>query len=277
MSALMTNTYYPVMTIAGSDSCGGAGIQADLKTFAAEGCYGMSAITAVTAQNTMGVEGVWGLPAEAVEAQIRAVAADVRPLALKTGMLFNAAIVETVAGAIERLRLENLVVDPVMISTSGDMLLQLDAVEIMRTRIFPLSALVTPNISEAIVLTGEEEPVAQARALRAMGCRAILLKGGDSDAVPGLKVDRFMDSGSDELVELRADAVPTQNTHGTGCTLSAAIAARLALGDDMATAVARGKLYVTRALRAGADVRTGGGHGPVCHGFDPKRQKIKRI
>lgn len=273
----MTNTYYPVMTIAGSDSCGGAGIQADLKTFAAEGCYGMSAITAVTAQNTMGVEGVWGLPAEAVEAQIRAVAADVRPLALKTGMLFDAAIVETVAGAIERLRLENLVVDPVMISTSGDMLLQLDAVEIMRTRLFPLSALVTPNVSEAIVLTGEEEPVAQARALRAMGCRAILLNGGDSDAVPGLKVDRFMDSGSDELVELRADAVPTQNTHGTGCTLSAAIAARLALGDDMATAVARGKLYVTRALRAGADVRTGGGHGPVCHGFDPKRQKIKRI
>jgi len=269
-------SYYPVLTIAGSDCSGGAGIQADLKAIASQGCYGMSAITAITAQNTLGVDGVWPMSPEAVTAQIEAVAADIRPLAVKTGMLHDAAVAEVVADCVARLSLPNLVVDPVMVSTSGSLLLELEAVEVMRSRLFPLSALVTPNYSEAIILTGSEEPVEQARLLREMGCRGILLKGGDASGVSDLKIDWLMPEGSDTLMPLKADAVDTVNTHGTGCSLSAVIAARLALGDDMVTAVSRAKLYVTRALQAGARVKVGGGHGPMNHFFDPKRMKIRK-
>lgn len=267
--------YYPVLTIAGSDSSGGAGIQADIKTIAAQGCYAMSAITAVTAQNTMGVESVWPLPHEAVGAQILAITRDIEPLAVKTGMLHNAAIVEVVAEAIRACGLQRVVVDPVMVSTSGCLLLEEDAVEAMRTSLLPAADLVTPNYAEAVVLTGEHSPEAQAEALRAMGCRNILIKGGDVDNGDDRKTDFLLLEDSTRLQPLSADAIDTVNTHGTGCTLSAAIASRLALGDDVATAVSRAKLYVTRAIEAGANICLGHGHGPLNHSFEPKKMKIR--
>lgn len=269
--------YHPVLTIAGSDSSGGAGIQADIKTISAEGCYAMSAITAITAQNTLGVDGSWPLSAEAVVAQIRTVVADIPPLAVKTGMLHNASIVDAVADAIEAFSLPNIVVDPVMVSTSGSNLLDDDAVEVMKSRLLPQALLVTPNMSEACALTGEDNPVAQIAAFRAMGCRNILIKGGDAPSFFGMKIDLLALEGVDEPIELKADEVETRNTHGTGCSLSAAIAARLAVGDELEDAVSRAKLYVTRALRSGARVVTGHGHGPMNHFFEPKRMRTRRV
>ncbi len=268
--------YYPVLTIAGSDCSGGAGIQADLKTIQAEGCYGMSAITALTAQNTRGVYGVEAVSPGFVVAQIEACVSDIVPLAVKTGMLFNAAIVDVVADAIGRLELQPVVVDPVMVSTSGCRLLDDDAVEAVMKRLLPLATVVTPNVHEAIVMTGKTDPREQARVLRDRGARNVLLKGGDADNSYGLKIDYLLTEDDNELIELKADAVDTVNTHGTGCSLSAAIAARLALGDDTVTAVSRAKLYVTRALQAGARVHVGGGHGPMNHSFDPKRMKTRK-
>lgn len=267
--------YYPVLTIAGSDCSGGAGIQADIKTISAQGCYAMSAITAITVQNTLGVSAVEPVSPAIVEGQIAAVSSDIRPLATKTGMLFSAPIIRAVAGAIRAAELENLVVDPVMVSTSGSMLLDPEAVSTLVAELLPLALIVTPNADEARALTGTDDPGEQALRLRDMGCRNLLLKGGDKDT-PGTKTDYLIMEGSTKLIPLRADAVDTVNTHGTGCSLSACIAARLALGDDLRTAVGRAKAYVTRALQAGADVTIGGGHGPMNHFFDPKRQKLQR-
>lgn len=270
------NSYYPVLTIAGSDPSGGAGIQADIKSISAQGCYAMSAITAITAQNTLGVEAVEGVSPGMVGAQIAAVCADIPPLAVKTGMLFSASIIEVVAEAVRQMELPNLVVDPVMASSSGTMLLESDAVAALTSELMPLAILVTPNAAEARAITGYDNPQMQARALKEMGCRNILLKGGDSNDTPGVKIDYLVMEDSDKLLPMSADAIETRNTHGTGCSLSAAIAARLALGDDLRTAVGRAKAYVTRALAAGADVEIGNGHGPLNHFFDPKRQKIRR-
>ncbi|MCI9606606.1 MAG: bifunctional hydroxymethylpyrimidine kinase/phosphomethylpyrimidine kinase [Muribaculaceae bacterium] len=264
--------YYPVLTIAGSDSSGGAGIQADIKTISAIGCYAMSAITAITAQNTTGVAAVQGIDPEIVARQIEMVFADIPPLAVKTGMLFSAGVIEAVSGVLSQGNVRNLVVDPVMVSTSGSKLVEDEAVAAMKSLIFPKALLVTPNIHEAVALTGERSTNAQARALHAMGCSNVVIKGGDSDAID-FKTDYVsLDCGA-EVFDIRADAVATQNTHGTGCTFSAAIASYLALGYSLADAIKSAKLYVTRALEAGAYITCGHGHGPVNHFFSPRRLK----
>ncbi|MDF3835031.1 bifunctional hydroxymethylpyrimidine kinase/phosphomethylpyrimidine kinase [Cupriavidus basilensis] len=262
------------LTIAGSDSGGGAGIQADLKTFAALGCYGMSAITAITAQNTLGVTGVHAIPADMVAAQIDAVASDIGVDAAKTGMLGNAAIVEAVAAAADRHGIRRLVVDPVMISTSGATLADDATTQAMVRLLFPRALLVTPNLPEASYLLGRtiarrEDMEQAARDLVALGCPAVLLKGGHLEAG---------DDGLDDLL-LGADGsvrvfshqrVDTRNLHGTGCTLAAAIAAQLARGDTLEDAVETALDFVADAIVAGADFELGAGNGPLNHGFAPR-------
>ena len=252
------------LTIAGSDSGAGAGIQADLKTFAAHGVYGTTAITAITAQNTLGVTAVLALPTDIVTAQIEAVVSDIGADAVKTGMLATAAIVDAVAAAIESLSLPNLVVDPVMVAKGGDRLLQEEAIAAMRAELLPRATIVTPNRSEAELLAGLSiRTVADARnaakRLRDLGCAAVLIKGGhldDDDAVDVLY------DGS-EFLELRAARIVTRHTHGTGCTFAASIAANLALGYELFEAARRAKEYVTEAIRTAVGI--GRGHGPLNH------------
>jgi hydroxymethylpyrimidine/phosphomethylpyrimidine kinase len=259
-----------VLTIAGSDSGGGAGIQADLKTFAAHGVHGTSAVTAVTAQNSVTVAASFALPAEMVVAQIEAVASDMPVAAAKTGMLANSEIVAAVAEAVARLRIPHLVVDPVMVAKGGDRLLDPEAVEAYVLRLFPLAAVITPNLLEAEALLGRpvrslEDMRRAARELKEHGPRAVLVKGGHLEGDP---VDVFHDGR--RLEELPAPRIHTKNTHGTGCTYSAAIAARLALGADLLEAVRGAKEYVTEAIRGAYSV--GKGHGPLDH----FRQKVER-
>jgi hydroxymethylpyrimidine/phosphomethylpyrimidine kinase len=252
-----------VLTVAGSDSGGGAGIQADLRTFAAHGVHGTSAITAVTAQNSLAVLDWVALDPRMVVAQMEAVASDMPVAAAKTGMLATAAIVSAVAAAIERLRLPLVVVDPVMVAKSGDRLLDRDAETAYRERLLPLATVVTPNLPEAESLLGRPvrtlaEMREAARALHAMGPRAVVVKGGHLE---GDAVDVFWDG--ERMEDLSAPRIATKNTHGTGCTYSAAIAARLALGDSLLDAVRGAKAYLTEAIRRSYSV--GRGHGPVDH------------
>jgi hydroxymethylpyrimidine/phosphomethylpyrimidine kinase len=251
------------LTIAGSDSSGGAGIQADLKTFAAHGVFGCSAITAVTAQNTLGVTAVAELDAAMVVAQIDTVLADFEIHATKIGMLSSAAIVTAVSEAVARHRLRNVVVDPVMIAKGGARLLDERAIDAIRTRLIPLATIVTPNVFEAEALTGRsianlEDQHAAAAALLHLGPGAVLVKGGHLD---GPAIDVLHDGR--DTIELRADRIDTRHTHGTGCTLSSAIAARLALGDDIISATRQAKEYVTRAIAQAPGI--GKGHGPLEH------------
>ncbi|MFN2488375.1 MAG: bifunctional hydroxymethylpyrimidine kinase/phosphomethylpyrimidine kinase [Actinomycetota bacterium] len=254
------------LTIAGSDSGGGAGIQADLKVFLALGCHGMSAITALTAQNTVAVTGIHEVPAEFVIAQIDAVASDIGVDAAKTGMLASPAIVEAVAKAVEANDIGNLVVDPVMVAKSRARLLSRDAVASLRERILPLATVVTPNLYEAELLLGAElrslaDMRAAARELVALGPASVLVKGGHLDAEES--VDVFYDG--DDLIELAGPRYATTDTHGTGCVLAAALAARLARRDDVRSAVLFAKDFVTGAIRHG--LRLGAGHGPVDPGW----------
>lgn len=264
--------YFTVLTIAGSDSSGGAGIQADLKTMSAIGCYGMSVITSITAQNTTGVRSIMPVTPQVVADQIDMVMEDIPPLATKIGMLCNAEIASTVAERLEHYRPQNLVLDPVMVSTSGSILLEKDAIDVITSRIFPLATLVTPNQQEVKVLTGETDIQKQADKLRAMGCKNILIKGGDTDRTD-VKVDFLFIDGEDSPIALSSDAFDTPNTHGTGCTLSSAIASYLALGYDLVNATRQAKLYIAHALEAGSFVTIGKGHGPVNHFFSPRRMK----
>jgi len=251
------------MTIAGSDSGGGAGIQADLKTFAAHGVHGTSAITAVTAQSSTEVRAWVALEPRMVVAQIETVAEDMPLAAVKTGMLANAEIVAAVADAIARLRLPQLVVDPVMVAKSGDRLLDRDCERVYLSRLLPLATLVTPNLPESEALLARpvrslEAMRRAARDLRALGPRAVVIKGGHLE---GEAIDVYFDG--DRLEELRAPRIDTPNTHGTGCTFSAAITARLALGAEPWDAVRGAKEYLTEAIRRSYAV--GRGHGPVDH------------
>ncbi len=271
----------PVMlTIAGSDSSGGAGVQADLKTAAAFGVYGASVITALTAQNTLGVHGILPVPADFVVAQYDAVVTDLDVRAVKIGMLGDAALVHAVADMLERRPVPYVVLDPVMVATSGDRLVPDEAVAAIRTRLLPLATLVTPNRPEAETLTGEAvgDPAGMTRAahaLLALGAQAVLVKGGHSD---GDDADDLLLSTAGELW-FRARRVDTAHTHGTGCTLSSAVAAGLARGAALPDAVAAAKAFLTRALESGADQIVGHGHGPVDHLVDhrgdhlPDRQK----
>jgi hydroxymethylpyrimidine/phosphomethylpyrimidine kinase len=261
----MTESNLPIaLTIAGSDSGGGAGIQADLKTFQAFGVFGTSALTAITAQNTLGVSAIHAVPLEMVRAQIDAVAQDLFPAATKSGMLATAELVETVATAIEDHGIRNYVLDPVMVATSGDRLLDEDAEVALVERLLPLASLVTPNLHEARILTGV--PVATlddmrgaARILVNMGAGAALVKGGHLEGEEA--VDLLWD-GEEERIWTRA-RVDTVNTHGTGCTLSAAAAAVLARNHPLGEAVDLALDFVVRAIRTAPDL--GGGHGPVNH------------
>jgi hydroxymethylpyrimidine/phosphomethylpyrimidine kinase len=256
-----------VLTIAGSDSGGGAGIQADLKTFAAMGVYGASAITAVTAQNTERVTRVFELPPDLVSAQIDAVVSDIGADAVKTGMLANAEIIEIVAAKVRESALAGrpLVVDPVMVAKGGDRLLREDAVEALRSRLLPLTTVLTPNLPEAEVLLGRplgswDEIRAGAKELVALGAGAVVMKGGHRE---GPATDLLYDGA--EFREYTATRVDTRNTHGTGCTFASAIAAGLARGESLRGAVALAKAYVTKALQSAYPV--GHGHGPVHHFF----------
>ncbi len=263
------------LTIAGSDSSGGAGIQADLKTFSAFGIYGASVLTALTAQNTQGVHAVHAVPAAFVVAQIDSVLADLDVTAIKTGMLANAAIVEAVAARLEASPSIPLVLDPVMVATSGDSLLDPAAIDTLRRRLFPRALLVTPNLPEAARLLGtseattEAEMADQARALLDLGCGAVLIKGGHGKGPEAL--DLLAGPGG-SIVRLVRPRLATRATHGTGCTLAAAITGLLAGGATLEDAVTRGKTYVWHALKAGARLGIGKGNGPVDHLYAVKRQ-----
>ena len=255
------------VTIAGSDSGGGAGIQADLKTFAALGVYGASVIAALTAQNTKGVTAIHDVPANFVTAQIDAVFSDLDVGAVKIGMLSRPAVIEAVASGLERYNQSKIVLDPVMIATSGDRLLAPEAVDILRDRLMPQALVVTPNLPEAAALLettiaeNEAEMQAQGERLLALGARAVLIKGGHGGGAES--IDLLVEPNA--VARLAAERLHTQNTHGTGCTLSSAIAAGLAKGLDLAEAVRQAKAYVTAAIAASNRLSIGHGHGPVHH------------
>jgi hydroxymethylpyrimidine/phosphomethylpyrimidine kinase len=255
------------LTIAGSDSGGGAGIQADLKTFAARGVFGMSVLTALTAQNTVGVQGVFEIPPDFVARQIDSVASDIGVDAVKTGMLSSAPIIAAIAAKIREHRLTPLVVDPVMVAKGGDLLLREDARAALIQQLLPLATIVTPNLHEARALCGFEimtleEMRRAAQAIKRMGPQNVVVKGGhlppESDAI-----DLLYDGKT--FQEFRAPRLQTRNDHGTGCTFASAIAAELAKGHSMADAVRIAKDYLTQVLRASANLQIGHGHGPMNH------------
>jgi hydroxymethylpyrimidine/phosphomethylpyrimidine kinase len=255
------------LTIAGSDSSGGAGIQADLKTFAALGVYGASVITALTAQNTQGVTGIHQVPADFVTAQIDAVFADLDVGAVKIGMVADLAVIDAIAAGLQRWSPRHVVLDPVMVATSGDRLLAEDAVEALRAKLVPRAAILTPNLPEAAALLNE--PMAsseaaiesQGRRLLALGCPAVLIKGGHGQGSESIDY-LVRESGA---IALATPRVATQNTHGTGCSLSSAIAAGLAKGEDLETAVRSAKAFVSAAIAAADRFSVGHGHGPIHH------------
>jgi hydroxymethylpyrimidine/phosphomethylpyrimidine kinase len=271
---------YPrVLSIAGSDSGGGAGIQADLKTFAALGCFGMTAITALTAQNTCGVRAIHAVPPHMLRDQIDAVLEDIGADAVKIGMLHSPEIVRTVAQTIDRHQLQRVVFDPVMVATSGAKLINAEAIAVLVAEMFPRSTLITPNLDEAALLVGRPLNSAQDMALAAAeliarGASAVLLKGGHlaGDVVTDLLLQKSADP-----IWMEAPRIHTANTHGTGCTLSSAIAAHLALGLALPQAVQQARGFVHQALQAGATVKTGQGSGPLNHGFAPRAMQIKAL
>lgn len=268
--------YARVLTIAGSDSGGGAGIQADLKTFAALGCYGMTAITALTAQNTVGVQGIHAVPPAFLRSQLQSVIEDIGVDAVKIGMLHEPGVVEVVAWAIQHYQLQRVVLDPVMVATSGDRLIADATVRVLVDQLFPLATVITPNLDEASLLLGR--PIAAvsdlsgaAQALLSQGARAVLLKGGH---LPGDQVvDVLARPGHVDMV-LASSRMASRNTHGTGCTLSSAIAAHLALGEPLERAVRAARQYILGAIQAGAGVQVGLGHGPLNHGYSPLATRV---
>ena len=283
--------HYPrVLSIAGSDSGGGAGIQADLKTFSALGCYGMTAITALTAQNTQGVQGIYPVSAQFLKQQIQSVAEDIGVDAVKIGMLHTPEIVDVVCWAIEQYGWARVVFDPVMVATSGDRLINEETVQVLVKQLFPKVTLITPNLDEAEVLLGRkivgiDELDGAVAALLKLGAKSALLKGGH---LPGERVvDVLATQDNPELTDTDSDAgiqfqqlesrrIHSRNVHGTGCTLSSAIAAHLARGENLPTSVSLARRYILQAIEAGARVSTGqpGGHGPLNHGFGPQAMML---
>ena len=272
--------YARVLTIAGSDSGGGAGIQADIKAISATGGFAASAITAITAQNTLGVRAIHEVPLGMISAQIDAVLEDIGADAVKIGMLSSAAVVRTVRDALERHGVRNIVLDPVMVATSGDVLLEESAVSVLRNELAPYARVLTPNIPEAELLMGRW--ISSASALRRTAADlshamedisgrkvSVLMKAGHLDGND--MTDYFYNAEEGHTIELHSQKTDTVNTHGTGCTLSSAFASYLAQGQALDEAAASAKRYLTRALEAGAAYTVGSGHGPVCHFFDLKR------
>ena len=275
-TASLPARYVRVLSIAGSDSGGGAGIQADLKTFSALGCYGMTAITAITAQNTQGVRAIHGIPPDMLRAQIDAVVEDIGVDAVKIGMLHAPDVVRVVVKAIARHRLQQVVLDPVMVATSGDRLMAAETVDVLVRELFPLATVITPNLDEAALLLGYTMDGADAlddaaTALLALGAPAVLLKGGH---LPGDMVVDVLALANGGRLRLQSPRIATHNVHGTGCTLSSAIAAHLALGLPLPQAVEQARAYIVGAIAAGAHVHTGHGHGPLNHGYAPVPQRV---
>ena len=264
----MKKTYNRVLTIAGSDSGGGAGIQADIKAISAMGCYAASAITAVTVQNTIGVQAVHPIPLDILEGQIDAVLSDIGADAVKIGMLYSAEVVTLVARMIEKYGIRNLVLDPVMVSTSGHRLIEETAIEVIKEKLMPLTRVLTPNVPEAEMfigrkISGEEDFPEVARELAEKYGISVFLKAGHLTG--DTLTDYFHNSEDGSTTLLPSKRVYTQNTHGTGCTLSSAIAAALAKGEDLSTAAKSAKSYLEQAIISGAEYEIGHGHGPVNH------------
>lgn len=262
--------YHRVLTIAGSDSGGGAGIQADIKAISAMGCFAASAITAVTVQNTVGVQAVHPIPLDILAGQIDAVLSDIGADAVKIGMLHSAAVVEVVASKIEQYGIRNVVLDPVMVSTSGHRLIEEEAIEALKTRLMPLARVITPNIPEAEILAGctiasEDQFEAIAAQLSSRCQASVLLKAGHLTGDD--LVDYFYNAEDGTATLLPSKRVYTKNTHGTGCTLSSAFAAALAKGERLTQAAVSAKNYIAQAIISGAEYEIGHGHGPVNHFF----------
>ena len=270
-STNQTREYFKVLTIAGSDSGGGAGIQADLKTFAAIGCYGMSVITALTAQNTRGVTAIHAVPPPFAVEQMTAVFTDIGANAVKIGMLYSADLIEAVTATLTKYHARNIVLDPVMVAQSGDKLLQDDAIQAIKDHLMPVADVVTPNLPEAEVLLGQtiksfEDMQRAARSLAQFGGRSILIKGGHLGE--NKSTDLLYLTEEDRFVTLEAERIDSRNNHGTGCTLSSAIAAHMSRGSCIEDAVTKAKTFIQNAIRAGAAYKIGHGHGPVHHFFE---------
>lgn len=278
-SAAAKKRYARVLSIAGSDSGGGAGIQADLKTCAALGCYGMTAIAAITVQNTLGVTGIHGVPLDIVRGQIDAVVQDIGVDAVKIGMLATPDVVSVVADAIRRHQIRNVVLDPVMVATSGDRLIVPETAQALVQELFPLATVITPNLDEAALLLGRsidgiaalDEAVSD---LLALGAPAVLLKGGHLSGDLVMDVLGQQGQAAGDYLRLQSQRILTHNGHGTGCTLSSAIASFLAQGLALEAAVTEARRYILGAIEAGAEVYTGKGHGPLNHGYAPLAQRI---
>lgn len=270
---------YPiVLSIAGSDSGGGAGIQADLKTFSSLGVYGATAITAITAQNTQGVHSQFALPPQMVYDQILAVVEDIHPSVIKIGMLSNVQVAAVVADALERYSIP-IILDPVMVSSSGHRLLSVEAQEVLKERLLPMAQLVTPNIPEMEALSDMplltiSDKYNAAKHLLSLGVQSVLLKGGHEEGE--VKVDILYQKFPQGIVtcSFSSDTLNTRNIHGTGCTLSSAIAAYMARGLALKEAVSSAKIYITEAIKAGADISVGNGYGPVNHLFNPLKMMV---
>lgn len=277
MKSLAMN-YINVLTIAGSDSGGGAGVQADLKTFSALGCFGTSVITAVTAQNTMGVRSVHGIPAEIIKDQLQAVLGDIAPVAIKIGMINRAEVVQVIEKELKNYnQYVPIILDPVMVATSGDRLIEADTVTQLVEKLFPLVTLVTPNIDEAIILSGQEihnlaDMITAGRKIIGKGAKAILIKGGH--LIGPIIYDVFI-AENDAPVILESAFIASKNLHGTGCTLSSAIAAEMAKGNGLFVAIKNAKDYISKALQAGSGIKTGNGNGPLNHFFEPLKLIIQ--
>ncbi|PSL05021.1 bifunctional hydroxymethylpyrimidine kinase/phosphomethylpyrimidine kinase [Cecembia rubra] len=275
----MVKNYIPVLSIAGSDSGGGAGIQADLKTFAALGCYGMTVITATTAQNTQGVREIFPIPPNHIEAQMMAVLEDIPPKAIKIGMVNQPDVVEVLAKTLKKFPHIPIVFDPVMVATSGDRLIADGTVALLKEQLFPLATLITPNLDEATVLTGyavdSVEKMHQAgKDILNMKCQAVLIKGGHLNT-PVIQDILFQKERPEQ--SYKSTYIKTNNLHGTGCTLSSAIAAELAKGHELHMAVENARQYVYGALEAGKDIKTGHGNGPLNHFYQPQSQIIHEL
>ena len=266
-----------ILTIAGSDSGGGAGIQADIKTISALGGFAASAITAVTVQNTRGVSGICDIPHKIVAEQIEAVLSDFSVKAVKIGMINQADLVEVIASAVKKYAIENVVLDPVMVATSGDKLMQHATIEKLKNELFPLAAIITPNLYEAGILLNRkiatiEQMKTAAKELCVFGCKSALVKGGHLDKDD--MTDILYLAEEDAFYTFSAGRIETKNLHGTGCTLSSAVAVFLAFGEDIPQAVRLAKQYLTSAIEAGKDIEIGTGNGPVNHFFNPLKLKM---
>ncbi len=278
----MTHTYPRVLSIAGSDSGGGAGVQADLKTFCAIGVYGMTALTALTAQNTQGVQAIHAIPSAFLKAQLESIGDDIGVDAVKIGMLHTPQMVEVVAWAIDHFQWQKVILDPVMVATSGDRLINEETSDTIIKDLFPRVSLITPNLDEAAVLLGmsprdEEALIKAAWQLQAMGAKGVLVKGGHLE---GPEVMDVYLSAEKEVQVFKSPRIQSPNVHGTGCTLSSAIAAFVAKGVSLEHAIEKGKAFIAQAIEHGKDVKTGGlggtyAHGPLNHGFAPMKMDKK--